>query len=184
MDIVSEPLPGVLELRSRRFGDDRGWFSETFTRRALAAVGIDDEFVQDNQSLSRSVGTVRGLHLQLAPHEQGKLVQVVQGAIFDVAVDVRPDSDTYGRWGAVRLDAEQGNQLWIPPGFAHGFCTLEPDTRVLYKVTAYYEPSADRSVRWDDPAIGIEWPVTAEDAVLSDKDRNAPLLAELTGVAA
>jgi dTDP-4-dehydrorhamnose 3,5-epimerase len=179
MEMVSEPLDGVLELQPTRHGDERGWFAETFRAERLAELGIPHDFVQENQSLSRSVGTVRGLHLQLAPFEQGKLVQVVQGAIFDVAVDVRPGSETFGRHASVRLDADRGNQLWIPPGFAHGFCTLTPEVRVLYKVTAYYSASSDRSIRWDDPAIGIDWPVARHRAVLSQKDANAPLLAEL-----
>jgi dTDP-4-dehydrorhamnose 3,5-epimerase len=179
MDIASEPLAGVLVLRPTRHCDERGWLAETFRADRLAEVGITGPFVQENQSFSRARGTVRGLHLQVPPFEQGKLVQVVQGAIVDVAVDARPASPTFGRHAAVTLDAEAGHQLWVPPGFAHGFCTLTPDTRVLYRLTSYYQPTADRSVQWDDPALAIAWPVTRADAVVSARDAGAPPLAEL-----
>lgn len=179
MDLIDEPLSGVLHLRPRFFQDDRGWFTESFNQRTLASFGLDLEFVQDNQSLSLHAGTVRGLHLQLEPFEQGKLVQVLQGSIFDVFVDLRSGSASYGDHGTVRLDAGDGELLWVPPGFAHGFCTLEPNTRVLYKVTAFYVPQADRSIRWDDPALGIAWPVGSDQARLSPKDRDAPKLADV-----
>lgn len=178
MDVVSELLPGVLELRARRFGDNRGWFSETYNQAGLAAVGIEATFVQDNQSFSAERGTVRGLHLQLPPSEQGKLVRVLAGSIFDVAVDIRPGSETFGRHAAVTLSADEGNLLWVPPGYAHGFCTLEPDTMVFYKVTNFYDPSAERSLLWSDPALGIAWPVESAEARLSDKDQIAPLMAD------
>ncbi len=176
MEVLSELLPGVLELRARRFGDDRGWFSETYNREGFAALGISHAFVQDNQSFSAQPGTVRGLHLQLPPSEQGKLVRVLQGSIFDVAVDINPTSATYRQHAAVTLSAEAGNLLWVPPGYAHGFCTLEPDTMVFYKVTALYDPTAERSILWNDPVIGIDWPVVNTEAHLSDKDSIAPPL--------
>ncbi|MEZ5342990.1 MAG: dTDP-4-dehydrorhamnose 3,5-epimerase [Acidimicrobiales bacterium] len=178
MELIGEPLPGVLHLKAKRFGDDRGWFSETYNVRAMAELGIAETFVQDNQSFSKPVGTVRGLHLQLAPSAQGKLVRVLAGAIFDVAVDVRPGSASYGQWGGVTLSAEEGDLLWVPAGFAHGFCTTMPDTMVFYKVTSLYDPAADRSILWNDPDLGIRWPVTAEAATLSDKDLAAPRLSQ------
>jgi dTDP-4-dehydrorhamnose 3,5-epimerase len=179
MEIEETALPGVKLLTPRRFGDARGWFCETWNRRVLADAGIDHDFVQDNQSLSRPVGTVRGLHFQLPPFAQAKLVRVLRGAILDVAVDLRRASPTYGRSVAVRLDAENGAQLYVPVGFAHGFCTLEPDTEVFYKVSAPYSAAHDRGLAWDDPALAVAWPVTAAQAVLSDKDRKQPTLAEL-----
>ena len=162
-----------------RFGDDRGWFSETYRADVLAEAGIDIAFVQDNQSFSAPAGTVRGLHFQINPVPQAKLVRVLAGAILDVAVDLRRSSPTYGQHVAVRLDAEGGEQLLIPHGFAHGFCTLQPDTEVLYKVDAYYDRDADAGIAWDDPALGIDWPVARDAAVLSDKDRAAPRLATI-----
>jgi dTDP-4-dehydrorhamnose 3,5-epimerase len=181
VEIVRRHFGGVLELRPRRFGDSRGWFSEAYSRRALSEHGIAAEFVQDNQSFSASPGTVRGLHLQIEPHAQGKLVRALRGRIFDVAVDLRPESPSYRRYVAVELSASEGNQLWIPSGFAHGFCTLESDTEVLYKVTDYYTPSAERSILWNDPGLNISWPVETSVARLSDKDRSAPSLAQFEG---
>jgi dTDP-4-dehydrorhamnose 3,5-epimerase len=181
MKIVSEHLGGVLVLQPRTFADARGSFMETYSRRTLATLGIADEFVQDNQSHSVKSGTVRGLHLQVEPHAQGKLVRVLRGRILDVVVDVRPGSPTLHKHVTIELAASEGTQIWVPKGFAHGFCTLEPDTEVLYKVTDFYDPGTERSIRWNDPALGIRWPVTAAEATLSDKDRVAPLLAELTG---
>jgi len=177
--VINEFLDGVTELQAPMFGDDRGVFSETWNAKSMSAVGLDLDFVQDNQSLSVPTGTVRGLHLQLAPHAQGKLVRCIAGAIYDVAVDVRPGSATFGQHAGVRLDPETGNQLWVPPGFAHGFCTLEPNTVVAYKVTEFYAPEQDRSILWNDPEIGIEWPVADGEAVLSDKDAAAPPLSEV-----
>lgn len=144
----------------------------------MAGFGIDLEFCQDNESFSSSSGTVRGLHLQVEPHAQGKLVRVLQGAIFDVAVDIRPDSPTFGQHTSVELGAGDNRAFWFPAGFAHGFCTLTENTVVAYKVTALYEPHAERSIRFDDPDLGIDWPVTANDAVLSDKDAAAFGLAD------
>ncbi len=178
MEVLSELLPGVLELHAQRFGDDRGWFSETYNQEGFANIGIDHAFVQDNQSFSAQSGTVRGLHLQLPPSEQGKLVRVLQGSILDVAVDIDPTSNTYRKHAAITLSAEAGNLLWVPPGYAHGFCTLEPDTMVFYKVTALYDPAAERSILWNDPSIGIDWPLSNTTVHLSDKDRVAPTLSD------
>jgi dTDP-4-dehydrorhamnose 3,5-epimerase len=171
-------IPGVKVITPPRFGDERGFFAETYNRRAFTEAGIDAEFVQDNHSRSARQGTVRGLHYQLAPSAQGKLVRVVRGAILDVAVDIRRSSATFGRHVAVTLSGENFAQLWIPEGFAHGFCTLMDDTEVLYKTTGYYDPARERGIRWDDPALGIEWPIPAEDVTLSKKDAASPPLSE------
>jgi dTDP-4-dehydrorhamnose 3,5-epimerase len=179
MRIQETEIPEVKLVLPNRRGDARGFFSEVFRKDAFASGGIDAEFVQDNHSFSATRGTVRGLHFQTDPHAQGKLVRVTRGAILDVAVDIRRGSPTYGRHVTATLSAANWHQLWIPGGFAHGFCTIEPDTEVLYKVTSYYAPTHDFGVRWDDPAIGIDWPVGAEEAVLSEKDRHHPLLADL-----
>lgn len=161
----------------KRFGDDRGWFTETFNARNFARVGIAEPFVQDNHSLSRPVGTLRGLHFQTPPHGQAKLVRCIRGRILDVAVDVRRGSPTYGRHVAAELSAENGEQLFIPVGFAHGFVTLEPDTEVTYKVTDFYAPECDGGIRWNDPDIGIDWPLAAASGpVLSPKDEKLPFL--------
>jgi len=170
-------IPDVLLIEPVRFGDARGFFSEVWSHRAFAAQGLDVTFVQDNHSLSREAGVLRGLHFQRPPAAQGKLVRVVRGSILDVAVDIREGSPTYGRHVAVELSAANWRQLWVPRGFAHGFCTLEPDTEVLYKVDAHYDRAADAGIAWDDPALGISWPVSAP--VLSDKDRAAPRLSEI-----
>jgi dTDP-4-dehydrorhamnose 3,5-epimerase len=159
--------------------DDRGFFSETYNTAALSAAGIVEDFVQDNQSLSRANGVIRGLHYQVAPRAQGKLVRVIRGAIFDVAVDIRRGSPHFGQHVAVTLSAENWSQLWVPVGFAHGYCTLEPDTEVIYKVTDFYAPECDRGIAFDDPALGIAWPIPAERATLSDKDRKQPAFAAL-----
>lgn len=179
MRIVDTEIPDVKLVLPDRRGDARGFFSEVFRKDLLASAGVEAEFVQDNHSFSATMGTVRGLHFQTDPHAQGKLMRVARGAILDVAVDIRRGSPTYGRHVAVTLSARDWNQLWIPPGFAHGFCTIEPDTEVLYKVTAYYAPQHDFGLRWDDPALGIRWPVAADRAVLSEKDTRHPTLAEL-----
>lgn len=170
-------LPGLLLVEPARHGDARGFFSEVWSRRALAAHGITADFVQDNHSLSREVGVVRGLHFQRPPSAQGKLVRVVRGAILDVVVDLREGSPTYGQSEVIELSAANWRQLWVPRGFAHGFATLEPDTEVLYKVDAYYDRDADAGILWNDPALGIDWPV--DDPILSEKDRGAPRLAEI-----
>ena len=178
MKVERLAIPEVLLIEPARFQDARGFFSEVWSRRALAQHGLDVDFVQDNHSLSRETGVLRGLHFQTPPAAQGKLVRVVRGAILDVAVDIRQGSPSYGRHVAAVLSAENWKQLWVPRGFAHGFCTLEPDTEVIYKVDAPYDRGCDAGIRWDDPALGIDWPV--RDPVLSDKDRVAPLLAEIT----
>lgn len=181
MDIERLAIPDVLILKPPRFGDSRGFFSETYNRRRLAALdpALDVDFVQDNQSLSAERGTVRGLHFQTPPHAQAKLVRVVRGAILDVAVDLRHGSPTYGRHVSAEISADAWNQIFVPVGFAHGFCTLEPNTEVIYKVTDYYAPECDKGVLWNDAALGIGWPVDGDAAVLSDKDRRHPRLAEL-----
>jgi len=172
-----EPLeiPEVILVRSTRHGDDRGFFQESYKASAFAAAGIEGPFVQDNWARS-SRGVLRGLHYQLPPAAQGKLVGVGRGRIFDVAVDLRVGAPTYGRWVGRTLDAEQGEMLWVPPGFAHGYGVLSDVADVFYKVTAEYAPALDRGVRWDDPAIGVRWPI--ERPVVSAKDRVQPLLAD------
>jgi dTDP-4-dehydrorhamnose 3,5-epimerase len=159
--------------------DPRGFFSETYSRRDVAAAGIATEFVQDNHALSIKAGTLRGLHFQVPPHAQGKLVRVTRGAVFDVAVDIRLGSPTFGQHVSATLSAENWIQIWVPPGFAHGYCTLEPDTEVIYKVTDYYAPDCDRGLRWDDASLGIQWPVDRAKIMVSDRDRRQPLLQEM-----
>lgn len=176
MQIEETPLPGVLILTPRRFGDTRGWFSEVWNRRTLAAEGITIDFVQDNHSYSRDVGTVRGLHFQSPPHAQAKLVRCGRGRVFDVAVDIRKGSPTFGKWTGIELSAENGRQLLIPAGFLHGFVTREPDSELLYKCSDYYAPDCDGAVRFDDPDIGIDWGIDPQKAILSEKDRAAPFL--------
>lgn len=179
MNFENFDLAGPIAIRPIRHGDARGYFAETF-RADLFADAVDSvDFVQENESLSAKVGTVRGLHFQVGPFAQGKLVRCAVGAVLDVAVDIRVGSPSYGRWIAVELSAQNGSQLWIPPGFAHGFCTLEPDTVLAYKVTAYYSHEHDRGLAWDDPAIGVTWPAVADRSTLSAKDRVQPKLAEL-----
>lgn len=172
-------LAGPVVLRPRRHKDARGYFAETFRADAFAEVIGAAAFVQENESLSARAGTVRGLHFQAAPFAQGKLLRCVAGALLDVVVDIRNGSPGFGRWLGVELSAEQGNQLWVPPGFAHGFCTLIPDTVIAYKVTAYYSQAHDLGLAWDDPAIGIDWPALADPDTLSAKDRVQPRLADL-----
>lgn len=176
VEIVKTELPGVVLLTPRRFGDARGFFSEVYNRKSYAEHGIDVEFVQDNHSLSRQVGVVRGLHFQSPPHAQAKLVRVGAGRVLDVAVDIRRGSPTYGRWIGVELSAEAGNQIYIPVGFLHGFAVLEPDSELLYKCSDFYAPDCDGAVRFDDPDIGIDWGIDPQAAILSDKDAKAPLL--------
>ncbi len=171
MGVTSMKLPGVLLLRPRHFRDDRGYFVGTYNKRAAATAGVEADFVQDNQSLSLRAGTVRALHFQVPPKPQAKLVRVLRGRIFDVAVDLRVGSPSYGAWVAEMLTAEGGEQLFVPRGFAHGFCTLEPNTEVAYKVDEYYAPECDQGLIWNDPTLAIDWPAAATDAVLSDKDR-------------
>ncbi len=176
-EIFRTALPDVIRILPSRFGDHRGFFSETYSQLAYANLGIEAVFVQDNHSLSAAVGTVRGLHFQVPPHAQAKLVRCGRGAIFDVAVDIRRGSPTYGRWAGFTLSAKNGAQLYIPVGFAHGFATLEPDSEIIYKCSDYYAPETEGALRWDDSDIGIAWPLTAA-PVLSEKDASAPLLAD------
>lgn len=166
----------LLHLRPKRHIDGRGWFAETWNRERFRSHGIDCDFCQDNHSLSARRGTLRGLHFQRAPFAQAKLVRCLRGSIFDVAVDVRRDSPTFGKWIGVELTAEQGNQLFIPAGFAHGFLTLEDECEVAYKVDAYYAPEADGGLAWNDPRVGIAWPDTASPLRLSDKDAELPTI--------
>lgn len=170
-------ISGLILVEPRKFGDHRGFFSETYNRRRLAEQGFDLEFVQDNHSLSAERGVVRGLHFQSPPHAQDKLVRVVRGAVLDVVVDLRKGSPSFGDHAAVELSAENWRQLLVPKGFAHGFVTLEPETEMIYKVTDYYAPEHDHGILWNDPDLGIDWPVAAEAARLSDKDRAQPRLA-------
>lgn len=179
MEVTETTLPGVVEIQPQVHGDHRGWFSEAYSDASFADAGLPSIWVQDNESLSAKVGTIRGIHFQTAPFPQDKLLRVIRGAAFDVAVDLRRSSATFGQWVAVHLSAERRNQILIPAGFGHGFCTLEPDTIVSYKVSAPYAPECDRGVKWDDPAIGIEWPIEAGcEPVISDRDAQSPLLAD------
>lgn len=180
MQIETTSLPDVKLIVPRRFGDDRGWFSETYNARAMAAAGIDTVFVQDNHSRSEDVYTLRGLHYQAPPHAQAKLVRAVRGRVLDVVVDVRPGSPTYLQHVKVVLTESGGEQLYVPRGFLHGFLTLEPGAEVVYKVDAHYNAEADGSVRFDDPEIGVDWGVDPAKITLSGKDRAAPLLADWT----
>ena len=168
----------LIHINPQRHGDHRGFFAETYSRRKYSELGIDVEFVQDNHSLSREVGTLRGLHFQAPPHAQAKLVRCGRGAIFDVAVDIRRGSPTYGEWKGYELTAENSNQLYVPVGFAHGFVTLEPDSEIVYKCSDYYAPETEGAILWNDPDIGINWPTKA-DPILSDKDAVAPLFSDL-----
>ncbi len=179
MDIQATSIPEVKIIAPKKFGDARGFFSETYNQRAFHAAGITDVWIQDNHSLSGPKGTVRGLHFQTAPFAQAKLVRVTRGAILDVAVDIRRGSPTYGKHVAAEISAEAWNQIYVPAGFAHGFCTLTPDAEVLYKVTALYSRENDFGLLWNDPALGIDWPVSAETALLSDKDKVQPALAAM-----
>jgi dTDP-4-dehydrorhamnose 3,5-epimerase len=176
LDVRPLRLDGLCEIRPARIGDSRGFFSEVWNAERMAEAGFQLDFVQDNHSSSAAKGVLRGLHFQMPPAAQHKLIRVSRGSVFDVAVDIRRGSATFGQWAGVILSAELWNQLLVPPGFAHGFLTLEEQTEVQYKVSAPYRPDLDRAIRFDDPAIGIEWPIAAEDIQLSDKDRAAPLL--------
>ncbi|MBD9496889.1 dTDP-4-dehydrorhamnose 3,5-epimerase [Ensifer adhaerens] len=179
MRIEETAIPSVFLIKPKRLVDTRGYFAETFRADQFAEIVGTHSFVQDNQSLSLEAGTVRGLHFQLPPRAQGKLVSCNAGALWDVAVDLRRGSPTHGKFVAAELSEENGHQLWIPPGFAHGFCTLKPATVVSYKVTDYYSPEHDRGLLWNDPELRINWPVSPNYAILSDKDRNQPRLSEL-----
>lgn len=172
-------IPDVILVEPKRFGDHRGYFEETFHAARYDEAGIHGPFVQDNHSLSREAGVLRGLHFQVAPSPQGKLVRCTAGRIIDVAVDIRRGSPTFGQHVKAELSAQNGRQLWVPVGFAHAFVTLEPDTEVQYKVTGYYDPEADRGLAWDDPALGIDWGLGGRMPVLSEKDTKHPRLADL-----
>ena len=179
MSLKATPLAiaDVIALDPVVHSDARGWFFESYNRSAFASLGLDQEFVQDNHSGSEESGVLRGLHFQVAPAAQGKLVQCVVGAIVDVAVDVRRDSPTFARWVSAELSPSHHRMIWIPPGFAHGFCTLVDGTEVMYKTTAEYSVEHERVIRWNDPALGIDWPTS--EPILSDRDRDAPTLDEL-----
>ena len=179
MQVQSFDITGVKLITPRHIGDERGYFAETFRADIFAQHVGDFAFVQDNESRSARAGTIRGLHFQSEPHVQGKLVRCTAGALFDVAIDIRHGSPTYGQWVGETLTPDNGRQLWVPPGFAHGFCSLEPDTVICYKVTGYYSAECDKGLAWDDPAIGIVWPDVADPGTLSAKDRVQPKLADL-----
>ncbi len=178
MTVIPTAIPDVKVLVPKKFGDHRGFFSEVYSRRRLAEVGITTDFVQDNHSLSAERGVVRGLHYQIAPMAQAKLIRVVRGAILDVALDIRRGSPTFGKHVTELVSAENWKQVFVPVGFAHGFATLEPGTEVIYKVTSDYSPAHERGIRWDDPKLGINWTIAADQAVLSKRDTVHPLFAE------
>jgi dTDP-4-dehydrorhamnose 3,5-epimerase len=178
--IVTDTLfPEVKILTPTRYQDDRGFFSETFSQKTFSKADISLYFVQDNHAYSVKRGTVRGLHFQTHPFAQDKLIRVIRGAILDVIVDIRWGSPTFGRHVSFELSAADWNQVFVPTGFAHGLCTLEPDTEVIYKVSNFYSPAHDKGIRWDDPALGIDWQIAPDEASLSPKDRVLPLLADL-----
>jgi dTDP-4-dehydrorhamnose 3,5-epimerase len=179
INVEALAIPEVKVLRVRKFGDARGFFSETYNAKALAEAGIAVGFVQDNQSFSVLAGTIRGLHAQREPYVQDKLVRVTRGRIWDVAVDVRPGSPTFGRWVAAEISARAWNQIFIPAGFLHGLCTLDPNTEVQYKVSRLYSATHEFGVRWNDPDLKISWPVKEDKVVLSNKDRALPLFKDL-----
>lgn len=179
MLVQSFKISGIKLFIPRHIGDERGYFAEIFRADLFAQHCGNWTFVQDNESRSVRPGTIRGLHFQSEPYTQGKLVRCTAGALFDVAVDIRQGSPTFGRWVGETLTADNGKQLWVPPGFAHGFCSLEPNTVICYKVTGYYSAECDKGLRWDDPAIGIKWPDAADSEALSAKDRQQPMLDEL-----
>ena len=179
MEFRAFDVEGPLEVLPKKFEDDRGYFCEMFRLDAFAERAGPAEFVQDNQSLSIRTGTIRGIHFQSHPAAQGKLVRCPAGKLLDIAVDLRRDSPTFGRWVSATLSPHENNQLWVPVGFGHGFCTLEPNTVISYRVTSYYSPEHDKGVAWDDPDIGVRWPALADRETLSAKDRSQPRLAEL-----
>lgn len=180
MEVRRLEIDGVLLVTPKRFSDERGFFSESFNKAKLAEeAGITEEFVQDNHSMSRAPGTIRGMHFQSPPYAQDKLVRALHGSVLDVVVDIRTGSPTFGQWVSAILSAENGVQIWVPKGFAHGLCTLEPDTEVAYKTTGYYSAAHDLGIAWNDPALGIDWPVDPADVVISEKDQSHPRLAEI-----
>lgn len=178
IEIRPQAIPEVLEIVPRKFGDERGFFSETYNSQSLADAGIQLNFVQDNHSYSAVKGVLRGLHYQLPPKAQDKLVRVTKGAIFDVAIDIRRSSPTFGQYVGLEVSAAKWNQILVPKGFAHGFVTLEPGTEVIYKVTELYSPEHDRSIRFDEAAFGIQWPFSSEHMQLSKKDATAPSVSD------
>jgi dTDP-4-dehydrorhamnose 3,5-epimerase len=182
LNVHSLAIPDVKLIRTPRFSDARGYSCKTFQRVGFAAQGLDNDFLQDNQSSSDRPGTVRGLHFQRPPFAQTKLVRVLHGSIFDVAVDLRRSSPSYGMHTAIELSSEGNEQLFIPAGFAHGFCTLEPDTVIFYKVDQVYSAAHDGGVNWGDSELGIEWPVASAEAILPEKDRGLPMLADLAPI--
>lgn len=173
MQVEPTPLSGVYVITPRRFGDERGFFSESYSRRAFAELGLPCDWVQDNHSMSQAAGTVRGLHFQAPPHAQAKLVRCGRGALFDVAVDIRKGSPSFGQWFGTTLSFENGRQMLIPAGFLHGFVTRVPQTEIIYKCSDYYAPECDGAVRFDSPEIGIDWALDDQGAILSDKDKTA-----------
>ncbi|OUR79467.1 dTDP-4-dehydrorhamnose 3,5-epimerase [Alphaproteobacteria bacterium 46_93_T64] len=177
-EISTTKLPDVKIITPKKFGDDRGFFSEVWNRETLKSVGIKDDFVQDNHAFSAEKGTIRGLHYQLSPKAQGKLVRVTRGAVMDVAVDIRVGSPTFGEHVAVELSADNWRQLWVPAGFAHGYCTLTDDVEFLYKVTNDYSPAHEQGIIWNDPALGIDWGMPIDNIQLSEKDKILPSLAD------
>lgn len=178
MQVTLTDLPGALLLKPRYFQDHRGYFVETYNERAAQEVGLSADFVQDNQAYSIRRGTVRALHFQVPPQAQAKLVRVLRGRIYDVAVDLRIGSPTYGRWIGATLTAQRGEQIFVPRGFAHGYCTLEDNTEVAYKVDRYYAPECEQGIVWNDPTLAVDWPIAAAEAVLSDKDQKLSRFAE------
>ncbi len=180
MKVIETSIPDVKMIIPIKHGDDRGFFSEIYNRRAFAEAGIDLDFVQDNHSFSAQKGTIRGLHFQTPPYALDKLVRVVRGRIFDVAVDLRKDSPSFGQHVTAIISAEEWNQILVPIGFAHGFCALEPNTEVIYKVTNYYAPAHDKGLVWNDPELNIEWPISVDEAILTDRDKMLPRFSELT----
>jgi dTDP-4-dehydrorhamnose 3,5-epimerase len=179
MEITSLDIPDVKILKPKKFGDDRGFFSEVYNKNVLAESGIELDFVQDNHSYSMDAGVLRGIHFQMPPFAQDKLVRVVSGSILDVAIDLRKGSPTFGQHVTAHISAADWNQILVPIGFGHGIVTLEADTQLIYKVTNYYSPENDRGLRWDDPELDIDWPFKAEELTLSDKDRNQPFLKDI-----
>lgn len=177
--INTTPISGVLEIIPERYVDHRGFFSETYSDRRLAEHGVHETFVQDNHSHSRFKGVLRGLHFQREPYAQAKLIWVTSGSIFDVAVDIRKGSPTYGKWFGLEISAAKGNQIFVPRGFAHGFVTLEENTDIFYKVSNHYMREEERAIRYDDPEIGVDWPLGLDNLVVSDKDKDAYLLSDV-----
>jgi dTDP-4-dehydrorhamnose 3,5-epimerase len=178
MEVIPTEISAIKLLLPKKFGDHRGFFSEVYSRKGWTDIGVQTDFVQDNHSLSVEKGVLRGLHYQIAPMAQDKLVRVVQGAILDVAVDIRRDSATFGKHVTAILSAENWRQIFVPAGFAHGFVTLQPNTEVLYKVSTYYSPSHERGIRWNDPKLAIDWGIDESKAILSNRDREHPMLAD------